>query len=438
MSNPTGGTTPSGQPISTQTIANTGGQSGSATLIPGGNGQSGVSTTLPGNVSLEVSGSTGSQAPSGAVTDIAATLQTLNPGAGGQSQANAVQDFAAGLPAGTLLDVRTLTPTVSAGAAPTDPIVISGGAAAGGGSQEAFVVDTRFLPAGSVLQLDNIEFAAITGAATIRGGGGANYLVADDNFQSITLGADDDTLSGGGGDDTIGSLGGNDIIYGNKGNDFISGGADNDSLFGGQGNDSIYGNFNDDELYGNLASDTMFGGQGTDTLFGGQESDVLFGNLGDDALFGNRDSDLLIGGRGTDTLHGGDGADVFRFGLGDGLDQVSDFSIAEGDRIQVLIEGSTVTSLAGLGSFLTSDAAGNLVVNLEDGSGLTLVGVSTAQVSSIQVELVSGDAVVASGTLSGAALQQRSSASVKSDDASTRAEDVSTMTGYLAPGEWLF
>ncbi len=146
--------------------------------------------------------------------------------------------------------LRTLTLTAAPGTAAgtlAQPIVISGAVGAGEGSAlhparaEALVIDARQLPAGAVLQLDNVEFAIIIGACTVIGGAGRNFVIGDASAQTIILGAEDDVLHGGGGDDFIGSKGGDDQLYGDAGNDTLSGGDGNDTLHGGSGNDQLYG-----------------------------------------------------------------------------------------------------------------------------------------------------------------------------------------------------
>ncbi len=103
------------------------------------------------------------------------------------------------------------------------------------------VIDARQLPAGTAIQLDNVAFALVVGAARIVGGSGQNFVAGDDQNQFIVLGSDDDTLFGGDGNDTVGSLGGNDQVSGVAGNDIIYGGADNDALSGDSGNDQLNG-----------------------------------------------------------------------------------------------------------------------------------------------------------------------------------------------------
>ncbi|UTY59280.1 DUF4214 domain-containing protein [Massilia sp. erpn] len=145
---------------------------------------------------------------------------------------------------------KTITPTLVAGADLKQPILINGSSTtpAGGGANSTaigLVIDTSQLAKGAVLQLNNVDFAAIVGAATLRGGDGRNYVVGDNASQNIFLGADDDVLKGGGGNDILGSAGGNDILDGGADNDFLAGGIGNDTLIGGTGNDVLQGGRSD-------------------------------------------------------------------------------------------------------------------------------------------------------------------------------------------------
>ena len=89
---------------------------------------------------------------------------------------------------------------------------------------------------------------------------------------------------------------------------------------------------------GGAGNDVMHGHDGNDTLKGGRHHDRLYGGDGDD---------LLIGGEGTDLLTGGDGADHFMLvqQRGLGLDTVTDFDFAEGDRIRINTENGTENNL---------------------------------------------------------------------------------------------
>lgn len=69
----------------------------------------------------------------------------------------------------------------------------------------------------------------------------------------------------------------------------------------------------------------LIGGSGDDTLSGAGEADVLVGEEGDD---------VLIGRGGRDTLTGGAGSDRFQFN-NQGRDEITDFSLSDGDIIQI-------------------------------------------------------------------------------------------------------
>ncbi|MFZ2855147.1 MAG: DUF4214 domain-containing protein, partial [Rhodocyclaceae bacterium] len=156
--------------------------------------------------------------------------------------------------------VRTITFTETA-ALPGQSIVVTGAQGTGESNalhplrQEALVVDTRNLPAGTVLTFDNVEFAIVVGAATLTGGNGRNFVIGDGASQHIVLGADDDELHGGAGNDYVGSKGGNDKLYGDEGDDTVSGGDGDDVLDGGTGVDFAHGGKDGDtETFAGAAS----------------------------------------------------------------------------------------------------------------------------------------------------------------------------------------
>lgn len=140
---------------------------------------------------------------------------------------------------------------LSNGLAPGQALTVSGTTGLGESDashplrQEALVIDARSLPAGTVINLENVEFGVIVGAVRVEGGSGKNFVVGDGQSQFILLGPEDDVLRGGGGDDTIASKGGNDQLYGDDGNDRVIGGQGNDQLYGGSGNDLLQGGQSD-------------------------------------------------------------------------------------------------------------------------------------------------------------------------------------------------
>ena len=410
------------------TLANNTGITARGLLIGNTGNNNLVAATLPNRVTLASSGTSTAEETTRASTSIASQISATADAANGEALLLAgAADFMAGKAGGTLFDIRTLTPTVSGAQTLTEAIILTG--STDGAGEEAFVIDTRGLPTGSVIQLDNIEFAAIVGAATLTGGAGRNHVVGDGSAQNISLGDLDDTLVGGAGDDTIGSRFGEDILYGNQGNDAVRGGGGLDTLYGGQGEDTLDGaNVGDvlfgnagadfvrggqgaDAVYGNQAVDTVSGGAGLDSLFGGQGDDILYGNTGADILAGNagadllyggQDADTLSGGAGVDTLVGGTGADSFVLSAGDGADEAFDFSVLQDDRLLVDIAGTAITTLADLAQAVGTDVAGNLLIDLGSGDNLSLLGLTTSDISSIGVDLLSGGVSIATGTLDGA------------------------------------
>ncbi|MEG1767837.1 MAG: hypothetical protein RR311_05205 [Comamonas sp.] len=158
----------------------------------------------------------------------------------------------------TTLHIQTLTLSTGTGFDAGVPFVVRGSALPGDG-QQAVILDASALPAGSVVQVDNVAFIAVIGDVRIIGGAGQNYAAGDGKSQWIVLGADDDILHGGGGNDTVGSLGGNDQVYGDAGDDIVFGGAGHDTLSGGAGNDRVDGGLGWDTALqsGSLADYTL-------------------------------------------------------------------------------------------------------------------------------------------------------------------------------------
>ncbi|WP_308256686.1 calcium-binding protein [Geminocystis sp. GBBB08] len=62
--------------------------------------------------------------------------------------------------------------------------------------------------------------------------------------------------------------------------------------------------------------------------------------MGNDVLLGGDGNDTLIGDKGADTLTGGAGSNRFVFKYADeGIDRISDFSVAQGDQIVISASG---------------------------------------------------------------------------------------------------
>jgi Ca2+-binding RTX toxin-like protein len=146
------------------------------------------------------------------------------------------------------------------------------------------------------------------------------------------------------------------------GNDVVSGGALADVLQGFAGIDNIDGGAGLDIINGNQGNDSLVGGDGNDVVRGGKDDDVILGGAG---------SDFLSGDRGADTLTGGAAADTFHTFAGAGLDRITDFSRAEGDRVLVFT-GQTYT---------VSQQGADTVVDLGGGTQMVLVGVQQSSLT---------------------------------------------------------
>ncbi len=135
--------------------------------------------------------------------------------------------------------------------------------------------------------------------------------------------------------------------------------ADSDRLFGTEasdtitalaGDDTVSGLEGDDSLDGGDGKDLLEGGSGNDQILGQAASDRLYGAAGSDSLNGGSENDSLNGGSGNDSLAGGTGADRFNFysPATDGLDQITDFAVAE-DKIGLYVGSKQATPFATAG-----------------------------------------------------------------------------------------
>ncbi|WP_153110542.1 DUF4347 domain-containing protein [Propionivibrio limicola] len=202
-----------------------------------------LEAALPVGAGLQATIASSPLAPTQVQTELAASLAQYE--ASEQAALTQLGDFLDALPEDTTVITGTLAPTYSGDSSIPPTIVITGDAGASGHAN-ALVIDVSQLPAGTILQLDDIDFAIIVGSATLRGGEGQNYVVGGEGTQNILLGADDDILYGGAGDDIIGSASGDDYLDGGDGNDFVYGGIGNDTVIGGTEDDILLGGRSDE------------------------------------------------------------------------------------------------------------------------------------------------------------------------------------------------
>jgi Ca2+-binding RTX toxin-like protein len=114
-------------------------------------------------------------------------------------------------------------------------------------------------------------------------------LTGTSGNDTLTVGANNDTVSGGDGNDTITLAGGNDSATGGNGNDTIAGDAGADTINGGAGNDSITGG---------AAADVITGGDGADIYIVAAASTTLtIASTGDTGTISGFDTitDFVLG-----------------------------------------------------------------------------------------------------------------------------------------------
>jgi Ca2+-binding RTX toxin-like protein len=276
-------------------------------------------------------------------------------------------------------------------------------------------------------------------ADVLFGGAGDDVLDGSKGNDELRGDSGDDKVSGGDGDDRQYDSGGRDTLDGGSGDDIfildVYGPFDRDAFIGGAGLDTVeidrdpYGaspgarldlqaqTLNDGLFKGDVFSqiEVFKSGGADDELFGNAGRNVFYGGYGDDVLDGRGGADFLQGGRGQDMLSGGAGADTFDFsdsyyryivdyyyGYPTGVelvreqrgDVITDFSHAQGDKLQVSIQefGSEsefslalgVKATAAEASFIFDSGTGRLWFDA-DGSGTeedayliaTLQGVTT-------------------------------------------------------------
>jgi Ca2+-binding RTX toxin-like protein len=172
------------------------------------------------------------------------------------------------------------------------------------------------------------------------------------NFENLTSGAGNDTLTGtsgvniingGSGNDVIDGLGGGDTVHGDDGNDVLTSHGTNESIFGDAGDDTIFAGLGTPEtLDGGIGIDTLdttsFAGNyvvnlttgatnysgesftNFENLTSGAGNDTLTGTTAANIIHGGDGNDTISGGGGTDTVFGDAGDDVIIVAPGDGLD----------------------------------------------------------------------------------------------------------------------
>jgi parallel beta-helix repeat protein len=197
-------------------------------------------------------------------------------------------------------------------------------------------------------------------------------LIGDSRANSLMGGSGNDTLDGHGGADTLaGGAGDDTYIVPNSQATIVE--------KPGGGIDTVIAS-GDYTLGANLENLTLSTGTNGWSATGNKLNNVIIGNAGANKLYGGAGDDTLDGGAGNDTLTGGTGADQFNFGQGGGVDHVTDFSVSEGDHMQ-LAAGSAYT---------VTQVGADTVINLGSGDQIILNGVNASSLGANSIS-VAGD-----------------------------------------------
>ncbi|SLN34977.1 Bifunctional hemolysin/adenylate cyclase precursor [Roseovarius gaetbuli] len=164
----------------------------------------------------------------------------------------------------------------------------------------------------------------------------------------------------------------------------------------GTGSDTVIGSDGVEEIIGNYGNDSIIAGGGNDTVFSGFDDDYVEGGAGDDSLVASSGADTIDGGTGDDQIDLGPGdgeVDVLVLQDGSGLDVVSSFE-APIDNGDGTFDGRDQFDVSGLNDAsgnpvttedvtVSEDTSGNAVLTFPGGEAVTLVGVTLAEVNSV-------------------------------------------------------
>jgi Ca2+-binding RTX toxin-like protein len=122
------------------------------------------------------------------------------------------------------------------------------------------------------------------------------------------------------------------------------------------------------------------------TLNGNELNNTLSGNTGNDVLNGGVGNDMIDGGKGNDNLSGGTGDDTFVFALGDGFDNVTDFTAGDSSGDTISLTGYGVANFAQLQTLMSQDGS-DVKIAFDSNNQITLQGVTLGQLNQNDFQL---------------------------------------------------
>jgi hypothetical protein len=225
--------------------------------------------------------------------------------------------------------------------------------------------------------------------------GNGNYNISvTGTGENITVGNGNSEISGPQGSSTVTTGTGHQDIFLTGTNNVITVGDNTTTsvteIFAGTGSDHVTAGAGPVYIVGSGSSDTIVVGNGNDTIVETAHgattvgiNSVTLGN-GNDAVFLGGTGNSVVLGSGADRVVGGTGHDTFVVNAAGGTDTISNFSLTNGDTLDLTKILSTATlahDLSNLGSFVTLTSVVDTAVSTGLDTKLTITGGGSASVT---------------------------------------------------------
>jgi Ca2+-binding RTX toxin-like protein len=223
--------------------------------------------------------------------------------------------------------------------------------------------------------------------ATLTYGNGNYDISVTGTGENITVGNGNSEISGPQGASTVTTGTGRQEIFLTGTNNVITVGDNTTTgvteIFAGTGSDHVTAGAGSVYIVGSGNADTITVGNGNDTIVETAHSGVTVGiNLvtlgsGNDAVFLGGSGNTVRLGSGTDRVVGGTGLDTFVVNAAGGTDTISNFSLTNGDTLdltKILSTASLAHDLSNLGSFVTLASVVDTAVSTGLDTKLTITG----------------------------------------------------------------
>ncbi|AIF49855.1 matrixin family metalloprotease [Pelosinus sp. UFO1] len=243
---------------------------------------------------------------------------------------------------------------------------------------------------------DIVKYYSTLTATNVKSGNGidtldASALTAAVNINLATQFKDFENITGGSGNDTLTGNDQTNILIGGDGNDYIDGGKGADSIYGGNGNDTIVFHADNALVDGGTGVNILTAAPSAtgvsidltngafsniQQVIGSNYNDVIKGTSGNDIISSGNGDDIIDGGAGIDTIDAGAGNDTVKYYTsydptkikgGAGIDTLDASAQATGLTINLTTQ---FTDFENLITTANNDIlTGNALANVIDGGG---------------------------------------------------------------------